>query len=266
MNQNYFKPNLSYNSIYSGFDRPFQYPIDQSPPQEMSIQDMEVQKQQYLEEMRSMINQIQIEDYCNERIDIHYRRTIGEKESDEFIKSSVEDLVSIPSEFEDTSDNDRENFKIYSNPIFEFDDKYISSDVNLFFNEVLEDIESKESYVSNFDKPSLLVTPLSDANEEECFDPGGDTDEIDMFLDIDVSTDFEDDYYDSEGDIIYLESLIFKETIPNLPPKVFLDIDPKSLIDELDFDNLKSMVKVFDPRIHENFFSLTHVKLPFEDC
>ncbi|GKE35956.1 hypothetical protein Tco_1455278, partial [Tanacetum coccineum] len=56
------------------FDRPSQYPIDQSPPQETSIQDIEVQKQQYLEEMRSMINQIQIEDYHNERIDIHYRR------------------------------------------------------------------------------------------------------------------------------------------------------------------------------------------------
>ncbi|GJU38774.1 hypothetical protein Tco_1191731 [Tanacetum coccineum] len=34
--------------------------------------------------------------------------TIPEKESDEFIKSSVEDLVPIPSESEDTSDNDSE--------------------------------------------------------------------------------------------------------------------------------------------------------------
>ncbi|GKB58013.1 hypothetical protein Tco_0914199 [Tanacetum coccineum] len=72
MNQNYFEPNPSYNSNYSGFDRPSQYFINQSPPQKMSIQDMEVQKQQYLEEMQSMINQIQIEDYRNERIDIHY--------------------------------------------------------------------------------------------------------------------------------------------------------------------------------------------------
>ncbi|GJU45523.1 reverse transcriptase domain-containing protein [Tanacetum coccineum] len=32
----------------------------------------------------------------------------------------------------------------------------------------------------------LLVTPLSDANEDECFDPGGDIDEIDAFLDIEV--------------------------------------------------------------------------------
>ncbi|GJY84070.1 hypothetical protein Tco_0497446 [Tanacetum coccineum] len=50
------------------------YPIDQSPPQEMSIQDMEDLKQQYLDEMKSMINQIQIKDYYNERIDIRYRR------------------------------------------------------------------------------------------------------------------------------------------------------------------------------------------------
>ncbi|GKG31873.1 hypothetical protein Tco_0426823, partial [Tanacetum coccineum] len=34
----------------------------------------------------------------------------------------------------------------------------------------------------------------------------------------DVSTDFEGDYYDSEGDIIYLESLLIKDTIPNLHP------------------------------------------------
>ncbi|GKC84797.1 hypothetical protein Tco_1140514 [Tanacetum coccineum] len=40
----------------------------------MSIQDMEDLKQQYLDEMKSMINQIQIKDYRNERIDIRYRR------------------------------------------------------------------------------------------------------------------------------------------------------------------------------------------------
>nr|GEX49972.1 hypothetical protein [Tanacetum cinerariifolium] len=48
--------------------------IDQSPPQEMSIQDMEDLKQQYLDEMKSIINQIQTEDFRNERVDINYRR------------------------------------------------------------------------------------------------------------------------------------------------------------------------------------------------
>ncbi|GJY01132.1 hypothetical protein Tco_0359284 [Tanacetum coccineum] len=150
--------------------------------------------------------------------------TIPEKESDEFIKSSVEDLIPIPRESEDSSGSDSEsvlpssddffpifeeifvtfsnplfdsnNFtssdnelvsdedvpedvKIYSNPLFEFNDEYISSDVNPLFDEVLENIESKDSYVSNLDEPVLLVTPLSDANEDECFDPEGVIDEID---------------------------------------------------------------------------------------
>ncbi|GJY63096.1 hypothetical protein Tco_0464556 [Tanacetum coccineum] len=78
---------------------------------------------------------------------------------------------------------------------------------------MLEDNENKDSYVSNLDKPALLVTPLSDANEDECFDPGGDIDKINAFLDID------DGYHDLEGDIIYLESFLINDTIPNLPPK-----------------------------------------------
>nr|GEV53966.1 hypothetical protein [Tanacetum cinerariifolium] len=179
------------------------------------------------------------------------------KESDKFKKSSVEDLVPIPRESKDTSDSDKEcdlpfcdntedvqeeNFKKFLNPLFEFDDKYISSDVNPIFNEVLEDIETKDSYVSNLDKPSLLVTPIFDANEDECFDPGGDIDKIYAFLDIDVSTNIKDGYHDSEG-----------------------DINPRSLKDEPDNDDLKSMVKVFDPEIHEKIISLTYVSLPFED-
>ncbi|GKD66008.1 hypothetical protein Tco_1308116 [Tanacetum coccineum] len=152
--------------------------------------------------------------------------TITEKELDEFIKSSVEDLVPIPrgnfvtfsnplfdsnddfTSIDDESlpeeDIQEENFKIYSNPLFEFDDEYISNDVNPLSNEVLEEIENSDSYVSNFDKPASLVTPLSDANEDECFDPGGNIDEIDAFLDNDVSTDVDNGYHDSEGDIIDL--------------------------------------------------------------
>ncbi|GKB42362.1 hypothetical protein Tco_0887304 [Tanacetum coccineum] len=189
-------------------------------------------------------------------------RTILEKESDEVVKSSVEDFVPIPIESEDTFDNDSEcdlsfcdNSVTFSNPLLDANDdftsKNISSDVNPLFNEVLEDIESKDSYVSNLDEPALLVTPLSYANEDECFDPGGDIDEIDAFLDIDVSMDIMDGYHDSEEDIIYLESLFINDTIPNLPPEVFLDHDLKSLNDEPNIDDLK---------IKEN------VRFTFEDC
>ncbi|GJZ24301.1 hypothetical protein Tco_0561760 [Tanacetum coccineum] len=212
-----------------------------------------------------------------------------------FFSYSVEDLVPILSESEDTFDSDKEydlpfcdnsvtfsnplfdanddftssddeslleedvpkeNFKIYSNPLFEFDEEYISSDVNTLFNEVLEDIESKDSYVSNLDEQALLVTHLSKLNEDECFDPGGDeieacfiSDSIPSGID-DADFDpeetffylrnFEDDYYDSERDIIYLESLLIKETIPNLPPEVFLDHDPRSYKDEPGNDDLKN--------------------------
>ncbi|GKC07879.1 hypothetical protein Tco_0999489 [Tanacetum coccineum] len=48
--------------------------IDQSPPQEMSIQDMENLKQHYLDEMLSLSNDLQIKDYHNEKIDIRFRR------------------------------------------------------------------------------------------------------------------------------------------------------------------------------------------------
>ncbi|GJV30624.1 hypothetical protein Tco_1387072 [Tanacetum coccineum] len=205
--------------------------------------------------------------------------TIPEKESDKFIKSSVEDLVPIPSESEDTPGSDSEcndfspinipegksvtffnplfdsnddftssddeslsdedvpkdNVKIYSNPFFEFNDEYISSDKNPLFDEVLENIENKDSYVSNLDE-----LDFSQANEDECFDPRGGIDEID----IDVPTEIKDGYHDSEEDIIYFESLLINDTFPNLPPKVFLDHDPKSLNNKS--DNLKSMVKVFD--------------------
>ncbi|GJR88843.1 hypothetical protein Tco_0212854 [Tanacetum coccineum] len=176
------------------------------------------------------------------------------------------------SDDESLSDKDvpEDNFKIYSNPLFEFNDEYISSDINPLFDEVLEDIECKESYDSNLDESTLLVTPLSDSNEDEffdpdddielllhhdsstpkisvvsilegftdeppleekddlfdlksktnewkkilydapiddlmtkdnIFDPGGDIDEIDAFLDVDISTDIKDGYHDSEGDI-----------------------------------------------------------------
>nr|GEV50648.1 hypothetical protein [Tanacetum cinerariifolium] len=157
--------------------------------------------------------------------------TIPERNRTNSSKYSVEDLVSIPSESKDTSGSDskcdlpscddfslidvpkgksvpfsnplfdsnddftssddeslfdedvpEDNIKIYSILLFEFDDEYISSDANPLFDEVLEDIKSKVSYVSNLDEPSLLVTPLFDVNEDECFDPGGDVDEIDLLL------------------------------------------------------------------------------------
>ncbi|GJU04223.1 hypothetical protein Tco_1114561 [Tanacetum coccineum] len=195
-------------------------------------------------------------------------------------------FTSIDDESLPEEDVPRENFKIYSNPLFEFDDEYISSDVNPLFNEVLEDIESEDSYVSKLDELDLLVTPLSKLNKDECFDPGGDfiLEEIEACLTSDsIPPRIDDADFDPEGDILLLEKLLnddpssplppkelnfkeLKDTIPNLPPEVFLDRDPRTLEDEPDNDDLKNMIKVFDSRIHEKIISPTYVRLPFEDC
>ncbi|GKF68537.1 hypothetical protein Tco_0198216, partial [Tanacetum coccineum] len=62
----------------------------------------------------------------------------------------------------------------WNRPAFYFndDDDFTSSDVNPLFNEVLEDVESEDSFDSKLAEPTLLISPLSDANKDECFDPG----------------------------------------------------------------------------------------------
>ncbi|GJT18653.1 hypothetical protein Tco_0877359 [Tanacetum coccineum] len=90
-----------------------------------------------------------------------------------------------------------ENFQVYSNPLFEFDDNFTSSNENPLFNEMVEDVENKNSNVSNSDEPVLLNTPLTDKYEEG--------------------------YFDSEGDVIFLENLLSDDTTHNLAPEVISD-------------------------------------------
>nr|GEZ68771.1 hypothetical protein [Tanacetum cinerariifolium] len=123
--------------------------------------------------------------------------------------NSNDDFISIDDESLSNEDVSEDNVKIYLNPLFEFDDEYICSDVNPLFDEVLENIESKDSYDFNLNEPDLLVTPLFDANKDECFDSGGDVDKI---------NDFEEGYYDSKGDILYLESLLNDDLVHRDPP------------------------------------------------
>ncbi|GJU60677.1 hypothetical protein Tco_1238443 [Tanacetum coccineum] len=225
---------------------------------------------------------------------------------------SNKEIVPIPRESEDTSGSESENilplcddlssfnvprddFVTFSNPLFEFDVNFNSSDINPLFDEELEDIGCKDSYDSNLDESTFLVTPLSDSNkdecltpgddieflfhhdpsksvasilegfiddplfeenddlfdlecktndwkgilydapidEAECFDPGGDNDEIDAFLAIEVPT-YSEGYFDSEGDVLYLESLLSDDTTHNLSPDLFFDHEPQHIENESD--------------------------------
>ncbi|GKA76770.1 reverse transcriptase domain-containing protein [Tanacetum coccineum] len=114
---------------------------------------------------------------------------------------SAEEIVPIPRESEDTSRSDSKNVLpscddfssinvpcddsvTFSNPLFEFDVNFNSSDINPLFDEVLEDIECENSYDSNLDESTFLVTPLSDSNEDEFFTP---RDDIEILLHHDPS-------------------------------------------------------------------------------
>ncbi|GJX55558.1 hypothetical protein Tco_0285455 [Tanacetum coccineum] len=136
--------------------------------------------------------------------------TIPEMESGEENESSVEDLVPIPSESEDTSGSEsdlplcddfspinvyEEKSVTFSNPLFDSNDDFTSSDdeslsdedipkdnVKIYSNPLFE---FNDEYISS---DALLVTPLSDFNEDEYFDPGGDVDDIEFLLHRDPST------------------------------------------------------------------------------
>ncbi|GKE90849.1 hypothetical protein Tco_1571944, partial [Tanacetum coccineum] len=118
-----------------------------------------------------------------------------------------------------------ENFQVYSNPLFEFDDNFNSSNVNPLFYKKDEDDENENYNVLNSDEPVFLNKPFTD--KVECFDPEDNIDEIDAFLAIEVSSNFEEGYYDSEGDVIFLESLLSDDTTHNLDSEVISDHEPK---------------------------------------
>ncbi|GJQ95128.1 hypothetical protein Tco_0006267 [Tanacetum coccineum] len=263
MNQNYFEPNPSYFS----FDQPSQYPIDQSPPQEMSIQDMEDLKQQYLDEMKNMINQIHIKDYRNERIDICYRRecengmsikinkkkelrqleeatnessisitpdfpitnslimedelldTISEKESDEENESSVEDLNLTLSESEDLSEDlsnieksllNRDTSIVFSPKFDSLLDEFSGelAHINLISPEIDEaDFDPEDEIHAVIKSLSPSPIPVEDSNSL--------MEEIDIFLapDDSIPSGIENDDYDSEGDILFLEELLSNDSL-----------------------------------------------------
>nr|GFA87296.1 hypothetical protein [Tanacetum cinerariifolium] len=233
--------------------------------------------------------------------------TIPLKESDEFIKSSVEDLFLVPSESEDTSDSDsecilplfddfspinvfeeefvtfsnplfnsnddftssddesladedvpEENIKIYSNPLFEFDDEYISSDVNPLFFEVLEDIVCKDSYDSSLDESTFLVTPLSNSNKDEYFTP---SDDVELLLHRDPSIPKMSDASILEG-FIDEPPLEENDDLFDLESK---NDEWKKILYDAQIDDLMSEDKIFDAGICVKKFSPTYVSLPFED-
>ncbi|GKD86234.1 hypothetical protein Tco_1357388 [Tanacetum coccineum] len=221
--------------------------------------------------------------------------TIPKTESDELIKSSVENLVPIPSESEDFSDIESEcdvpvcdDFTTSSNPLFDSDDNFSSSDDESFSDEdAPKEIYSNplfdEEIISSLKSDSLLeefsgelahINLIPPGINEADFDPekeirlverllydnsfprpseevnSGNSDalidsfspspipvedsdslmeEIDLFLTPDDSMPpgIENDDYDSEGDILFLEKLLSNDS-PSLPENESFHFDVPS--------------------------------------
>ncbi|GKB61608.1 hypothetical protein Tco_0917794 [Tanacetum coccineum] len=163
--------------------------------------------------------------------------TIPEKESDELIKSSVENLVPIPSESEDFSDNESEcdmpvcdDFTTFSNPLFDSNDDFTSSDDESLFD---EDVP-----MENF---KIYSNPLFD--DEEIISP-----KIDPH------------YFNAESNLI--ESLLNRDILIDSSPKFdylleefsgeLAHIDPiPSGIEKADFD-LEEEIRLVENLLYNN--------------
>ncbi|GKA26639.1 hypothetical protein Tco_0712748 [Tanacetum coccineum] len=166
--------------------------------------------------------------------------TIPEMDSDELIKSSVKNLVTILSESEDFSDIESEydvpvcdDFMTSSNPLFDFNDDSTSSDDESLSDEnidsLLKEFSGELAHIdlippgineTDFDPEEeiCLVERLLYDNKCNPLDPDSLMEEIDLFLTSDNSKPpgIENDDYDSEGDILFLEEFLSNDS-PSLP-------------------------------------------------
>nr|GEU59068.1 hypothetical protein [Tanacetum cinerariifolium] len=190
--------------------------------------------------------------------------TIPETEFDEVIKSSIRNLLPILSEYEVTSDDESECdvpvkdesssvFITFSNPVFDDNDDFTSSDdesissdedvpmedFKVYSNPLFDDDEIKSDKLDPyyFNTESDFIESLS--NQDSLFessskfdyleeiietlptspiltkDSDSQREEIDIFTSMDdlMPPGIESDNYDSEGDIHFLEELLVNDSI-----------------------------------------------------
>ncbi|GJU12557.1 hypothetical protein Tco_1134953 [Tanacetum coccineum] len=248
--------------------------------QDYSGLDIEMRKKErVLMEEKYLAASQRIKSICNNEDDSIPLRDIiarySPSESDELIKSSVENLVPIPSESEDFSKNESEcdmpvcddfttfsnplfdsnddftssddeslsdedvpmeNFKIYSNPLFD-DEEIISPKIDPhYFNaesNLIESLLNRDILIDSSPKFDYLLEEFSETILESLSpspilveDSDSHIEEIDLFLATNDSMPpgIEDDDYDSEGDIRFLEELLNNDSLP-LPENESSNLD-----------------------------------------
>nr|GEV17464.1 hypothetical protein [Tanacetum cinerariifolium] len=204
--------------------------------------------------------------------------TIPEKESDKFIKSSVENLVPNPSESEDLSNNENEDdvpvcddFTTFSNLLFDVDEKFSSSDDEKFSDEDIDSLLDK--FVGEFIFLKSIPPRIDEADcdpEEEIrlikklFDSLMEDINLSLTLDDSMPPGIENDKYDSERDIIFLEELLSNDSL-SLPENESFHFDVPSSsrppAKPPDDDEIKPDTAIFSAKVVDDISEL-YVLMP----
>ncbi|GJT89832.1 hypothetical protein Tco_1078677 [Tanacetum coccineum] len=235
-------------------------------PQEMRIQDLEIQKQQCLEEMKEWMNDLGIREYQKEEIDIDYRRKCEDKIyelKDKFNGLSIE-IWKIIQEAEelrayvdddDTDDDDDYDDDVYVDDCvdIEEDEGEIDLDISKIVDISLrEKLVEKEADVPSFSDDSILRGIKSDRDSGEPVMA-----EVNIFDEINTS----ELSYPGIGENVVLdeeEDTFTFTTRSFLPFVTYPEVLPTSYSTESEdkvfkpgiFDNVlsrKSSLKIFDP-------------------
>ncbi|GJV59712.1 hypothetical protein Tco_1465812 [Tanacetum coccineum] len=172
--------------------------------------------------------------------------------------SNVEDLIPIPRESEDTSGSDSESVLpssddlspifedksvTFSNPLFDLNDDFTSSD-----DESLSDEDVPKENVKIYSNPSIEIDDEYNSR----------TDDIELLL-----------HHDSSLSIVsILEGFIDEPPLEENDDLFDLESKEnewKKILYDAPIDDLITKDKVFHPGIYEKSFSPTFVKLTFED-
>nr|GEX78654.1 hypothetical protein [Tanacetum cinerariifolium] len=237
----------------------------------MNIDDEEhsIQYKEYLENSSNTIAPVLPTKELDYSFSMGYEHpnTISETESDEVIESSAKNLVQSPSEYEFTFDDESECdvpikneyspvFTTFSNPLFDCNDDFTSSDdeslsnedvsmedFKVYSNSLFDDKEinsdkidphyfnAKSAFIESLSNRDTLIDsslkfdyleeisgelmPSSIANEE-LEDGDSFREEIDIFTGTDdlIPPVIENDDYDSDADIHFFEEFLINDYIP----------------------------------------------------
>nr|GEX94767.1 hypothetical protein [Tanacetum cinerariifolium] len=277
---NYYESNPCYDSNYFGFDQiePSQYSVNASFNIQNKLDDHELFINELIQQklqngnaqpfpaIAITLDLPTVEPEDSLRMEDEHLDTIPKTESDEFIKSSVENLVPNLSESEDDYECDMpacDDFTTFSNLLFDTDDDFFSSDNKSFSDEdILKEIYSNplfdegiisikihphhfniDSLLDEFADELILPKSIPPGIEKTNCDPeeeirliekmlyDNSSPQIDLSLTPDDSMppSIEDDYYDSERDVLILEEFLSNNSL-SLPENESFHFDiPSSL-------------------------------------